>query len=69
MFSIPAVCPYFALGNAPGRFGYTPGDAESIEASIAAALDNHMPIVDTSQSCGEVVDRLLSPADFPDTRL
>ena len=69
LFSIPAVCPYFALGNAPGRFGYTPGDAESIEAAIAAALDNHMPIVDTSQSWGEVVDRLLSPADFPDTRL
>ncbi len=69
LFSIPAVCPYFALGTAPGRFGYTPGDAASITAAIAAALDNQTPIVDTSESWAGVVDRLLSPADFPDTRL
>ncbi len=69
LFSIPAVCPHFALGNAPGRFGYTPGDAASITAAIAAALDNRTPIVDTSQSWDAVVDRLLKPADYPDTRL
>ncbi len=69
LFSIPAVCPYFALGNAPGRFGYTPGDAGSIKAAIAAALANQLPIVDTSQSWQAVVDRLLKPADYPDTRL
>jgi 2-beta-glucuronyltransferase len=69
LFSIPAVCPYFALGNAPGRFGYTPGDAASITAAIAAALDNQAPIVDTSHSWAEVVDRLLAPANYRDTRL
>ena len=69
LFSIPAVCPFFALGSAPGRFGYTPGDAASITAAIAAALDNQTPIVDMSQSWSEVVDRLLAPADYPDTRL
>jgi 2-beta-glucuronyltransferase len=69
LFSIPAICPYFALGNAPGRFGYTPGDAASITAAIAAALNNQAPIVDTSQSWSGVVDRLLSPADYPDTKL
>ena len=26
LFGIPAVCPVFALGEAKGRFGYTPGD-------------------------------------------
>jgi 2-beta-glucuronyltransferase len=69
LFAIPAVCPFFALGNAPGRFGYTPGDPASITAAIAAALENKAPIVDTSQSWTEVVDRLLSPKEFPDTRL
>ncbi len=69
LFSIPAVCPFFALGNAAGRFGYTPGDAASITAAIGSALANQAPILDTSQSWSEVVDRLLTPADYPDTRL
>ncbi len=69
LFSIPAVCPYFALGDAPGRFGYTPGDAASIKAAIAAALDNQLPIVDTSHSWEAVVDRLLRPSDYPDTAI
>ena len=69
LFSIPAVCPYFALGTASGRFGYTPGDAASIASAVSAALSNRAPIIDTSQSWSEVVDRLLSPADFPDTKL
>ncbi len=69
LFAIPAVCPHFALGNAPGRFGYTPGDPASITAAIAAALHNETPIIDTSQSWDAVVDRMLTPADYPDTRL
>ena len=69
LFSIPAVCPVFALGDAPGRFGYTPGDAPSITAAIAAALNNTTPIVDTSQTWNDVVDRLMRPADFADTRI
>jgi 2-beta-glucuronyltransferase len=69
LFSIPAVCPHFALGGAPGRFGYTPGDLTSITFAIDAALDNTTPIIDTSQSWDAVVDRLLTPADYPDTRV
>lgn len=69
LFSIPALCPYFALGDAGGRFAYTPGDAASIKAAIAAALGNTAPILDKSQNWDAVVDRLLSPADYPDTRL
>jgi 2-beta-glucuronyltransferase len=69
LFSIPALCPYFALGDAPGRFGYTPGDAASIQSAIMAALSNQTAIVDTSRTWSEVTDRLLRPQDFPDTRL
>ena len=38
-------------------------------AAIAAALHNETPIIDTSQSWDAVVDRMLTPADYPDTRL
>ena len=69
LFSVPAVCPHFALGDAPGRFGYTPGDAASIHVAIAAALSNQTMIVDSSRSWSEVTERLLRPQDFPDTRL
>jgi 2-beta-glucuronyltransferase len=69
LFSIPAVCPEFALGEAPGRYGYIPGDPASITAAIAAALGNRASIVDTSQNWDAVVDRILTPAEYPDTRL
>jgi 2-beta-glucuronyltransferase len=69
LFGIPAVCPNFALGGTPGRFGYVPGDTASIAAAIGAALGNTAPISITALSWGEVVDRILSPADFADVRL
>lgn len=69
LFSIPAVCPHFALGNSVGRFGYTPGDAASIKAAITAALGNTTLIIDDSRSWDAVVDRMLTPAAYPDTRL
>ena len=69
LFGIPAVCPVFALGEAKGRFGYVPGDGESIRRAIEAALANREPIADASLSWSEVVDRILEPQNYPDTRL
>jgi 2-beta-glucuronyltransferase len=37
-FGLPAVCPSFALGSSPSRFGYEPGDERSIASAVAAAL-------------------------------
>ena len=36
---LPAICPYVAAGNRPGRFGYEPGNKDSITAAINAALE------------------------------
>ena len=69
LFGIPAVCPFFALGEAAGRFGYRPGDERSIREAIEAALANREPITDASLSWPEVVDRILEPQAHPDTRL
>ena len=69
LFGIPAVCPHFALGDTPGRYGYTVGDADSIARAIKAALANQQPIVDASLSWSAVVDRMLDPGAYPDTRL
>ncbi len=69
LFGLPAVCPDFATGGAPGRFGYRPGDAGSIKQAIEAALANQHPITDISPSWPDVVDRILTPGSFPDIRL
>ena len=69
LFGIPAVCPYFALGTEPGRFGYLPGNAESIRDAITAALANRIPIVDASFSWAEVAERILEPQAYADTKL
>lgn len=69
LFGIPAVCPFFALGEAKGRFGYTPGDGSSIRLAIEGALANRTPITDASLSWPEVVDRILTPQAYPDTRI
>ena len=69
LFGIPAVCPFFAIGGTAGRFGYLPGNAESIVTAIRGALGNQQPIATDALAWNEVVDRILQPADFPDTRL
>jgi 2-beta-glucuronyltransferase len=38
LLGLPAVCPHFAVGDNPNRFGYAPGDPASIVAAVAAAL-------------------------------
>lgn len=64
----PSVCPHFAVGGRPHRFGYTPGNAEEIISATRAALgyrfgdDDARPL-----SWDELVPRLLRPANFADT--
>lgn len=67
-FSIPAVCPHLIAGEYKSRFGYTPGDTNSIAKAIAAALD-YQPTADrhTVLNWQQVVARLLNPQAFPDT--
>jgi 2-beta-glucuronyltransferase len=66
---LPAVCPHFAVGSRPDRFGYTPGDAKEIEQALRRALDarveNPAPILDWDAA----VERLLDPQRFPDTKI
>jgi len=42
---IPAICPHFAVGDYPGRFGYEPGDADSIASAVGRALAPDQPVI------------------------
>lgn len=68
-FALPAICPHAIVGRYASRFGYTPGDAESIVAAIESAL--RAPRVRSRQCLGwpETVDRLLQPERYPELRL
>ena len=68
-FALPAICPHAIVGRYASRFGYSPGDPESIVAAINGALQ--APRV-RSRECldwPETVDRLLEPERYPDIRL
>jgi 2-beta-glucuronyltransferase len=67
---IPGVCPHYAAGGRPSRFGYTPGDREEIREAVTAALAHAGHVAAKSiLTWDEVIERMLSPADFPETRL
>lgn len=68
-FGLPTVCPHSVTGNYTGRFGYTPGDEESIKTAIRQAMG--APHLRTRQilSWSEVTDRVLDPLAFADTRV
>lgn len=68
-FGVPAVCPHAVVGRYPSRFGYTPGDEPSIVAAVRSALAAPHVRQRKCLSWPEVVDRLLDPAAFPDTRI
>ena len=68
-FGLPAVCPSAVVGDYRSRFGYQPGDAASIVAAIGAALVAPRLSSRRHLSWVEVVDRVLDPARFEDTRI
>ncbi|MET0333107.1 MAG: hypothetical protein ABW190_02460 [Rhizobacter sp.] len=68
-FKLPAVCPHPIVCGCSTRFGYTPGDVASITQAIRQALA--APRVSTLKHLqwSEVVQRMLAPATYADTRL
>jgi 2-beta-glucuronyltransferase len=69
-FGLPAVCPQFAVGDGNRlRFGYTPGDPETIKAAINCARHAERGASARVLSWSEVTDRLLNPDNFYDTKV
>jgi 2-beta-glucuronyltransferase len=67
---VPAVCPAFAVGDSPNRFGYEPGNAQSIAAAIEAALEHRNAIKPPPfLSWEDVAHRMLEPRAFADTAM
>lgn len=68
-FGIPAVCPFFAVGESRNRFGYDPGDATSIKNAISTARMSHFVPVAPLLSWQNLSERLLDPSRFDDCDL
>ncbi|WP_368565364.1 glycosyltransferase family 1 protein [Pseudoxanthomonas sp. UTMC 1351] len=68
-FALPAICPHVIVGRYASRFGYTPGDEDSVITAIQSALA--APRIRSRQclSWSETVDRLLAPERYPETRI
>lgn len=69
-FGLPAVCPEFAAGSSPSRFGYVPGDESSVHSAVAAALS----MVGSTEprsfpSWEEVALQLIEPARYGAARI
>jgi 2-beta-glucuronyltransferase len=67
-FKLPAVCPQAIVCGSPSRFGYEPGDAVSIERAIRQALAAPRVSSLTLLRWSEVVQRMLDPGAYADTR-
>ncbi|HEX5126137.1 MAG TPA: glycosyltransferase family 1 protein, partial [Rhodocyclaceae bacterium] len=68
-FGLPAICPQSVVGRYSTRFGYTPGDADSIRRAIQRALRSKRASVQKYLSWSDVTSRLLTPGRFSDTRI
>lgn len=66
-FSLPSVCPKSVTGDYSNRFGYEPGDRQSLVRAISEALPSDHVRTRHIMYWNEVVDRLLAPAAYPDT--
>jgi 2-beta-glucuronyltransferase len=67
---IPAVCPDFAVGDNANRFGYVPDDPQTIVPAVNAAIKRTAQVTTRQfQTWDDVVQRLLDPSAFPDTRV
>ncbi len=58
-YGLPSVCPHLAVGDHPGRFGYTPGDRTSIVAAVQAALQCGRFVGPSPPAWAEVTRRIL----------
>lgn len=66
----PSVCPHFAVGERPHRFGYTPGNADEIRAATGQALSFQFSAEEPRPlSWDELAPRLVRPMDFADTAI
>ncbi len=68
-FGLPAVCPQAVVGDYRSRFGYMPGDMFSVVRAVRGALAAPRLSSRRHLSWVEVVDRLLDPSRFDDTRI
>ncbi|HEY7231039.1 MAG TPA: hypothetical protein VH558_11770 [Pseudolabrys sp.] len=69
-FGLPALCPTFAVGQTASRFGYQPGNEESIKAAMNAALAAAKTVKPRKfLNWTEVALRVLDPERYPDTSL
>ncbi len=60
---VPAICPHFAVGDYPGRFGYEPGDRNSVVSAVARALaPGQPPIALPSRDWNDVTREILISA-------
>jgi 2-beta-glucuronyltransferase len=69
-FGLPAACPTFAVGRVTSRFGYQPGNEDSIKAATIAALAAAGTVKPRKfLSWTEVALRVLDPERYPGTSL
>ena len=68
-FRLPAVCPSRIVGDYASRFGYEPGNIESIAIAINAAMCAPRVSFRKPMLWSQVVDRMLNPLQFDDTGL
>ncbi|KIQ24687.1 glycosyltransferase [Xanthomonas campestris] len=68
-FGLPAVCPNAVVGPYQTRFGYTPGNAESVIAAISLALEAPRVRYRQCLNWSDTTDRVLDPTPYPETRL
>ena len=66
----PAVCPHFAVGDHPHRFGYDVARPQTVIAAMRAALqDRFEDDARKPLSWDELAPRLLRPQDYEQTRI
>ena len=65
---VPAVCPQIIVGDYKGRFGYEPGNEQSIVNALKNALAHGNFPGNSVLDWKEVTDRILNPGAFPDAK-
>jgi 2-beta-glucuronyltransferase len=63
-YGLPSVCPYIAVGDHEGRFGYQPGNRPSIVSAIRAALAHGRFAGKVPPTWAEVTRQILNPSAY-----